>query len=508
MANYLRPGVFIEESLTPLTQAFSTPGEATAAFVGKATRGPLTPLLVTSWQQYVANFGPFDSNYLSYAVYSYFNNGGRGAYIVRAASSDAVAATVAVNDRQGSPATLLRITADNPGAWGNAVYFDIVDNGTVGRFNFTLRVGGTADANIVERYIDMSMNPVDPRYLPNIINAPTPTGSNYVLATDLQTGVWSTAKTPVAGTATPLTTGAEGSATINYVTATQTLAVLDEVLNVNVPGLNDVTALNLLITWVESVGNIFLVIDAPQASATESGTVTAYTSYLPGGGGSSLTATSYAAVYGPWLLTDDPNSVIPGSARTLPPGGAVLGRYASGDVLRGVQKAPAGSDIPLKGILGTELRFVPANQDTLAGLGLNLIKVVPGSGFVVYGARTLKQGTPDRYINVRRALQYIRKNLTDLTAFAVFEENAAPLWARLEAISAQFLMTQMQVGLLKGNAPNESFFVKCDAENNPPAQVASGTVVLQVGVAIASPAEFVVIRIGLYDGSTTVDETV
>lgn len=506
MANYKRPGVFASESLIPLAVADSISGQASGAFVGKVAQGPLVPTKVTSWPQFQSFYGTtFDGGYLQYAVFTYFNNGGSSAWIVRAASSDAVAATVTINDRQGSPAACLKVSASNPGAWGNAIYVDVVDNGTTGRFDFLVRVGGTSDAYIVERYVDVSMNPVDARYLLSLANAPVAAGgSKYVALVNMSSGTYATNKTPAAGVATPLTTGNDGTASIDYVAASQLLEPISDIVNLNLPGIVDVNALNNLIAWVETQNDIFLVIDAPQASSTQAATITAYTAYLPGGGGSALNATSYAAVYGPWLQVDDPSSSTPGATRLLPPGGAVLGIYSQVDTAVGQQRAPAGTRFPLRGTLGVEYAFTSANLDSLNVLGLNVIKTLPGAGYVVYGARTLRSNTPDRYINIRRSLQFVTQTLNNLLGFAVFENNDSVLWDQIEAISSQFLTTQMQVGLLKGSTQSEAFFVKCDAENNPPLQVASGTVIVQVGVALASPAEFVVVQIGLYDGGTVV----
>jgi phage tail sheath protein FI len=55
-------------------------------------------------------------------------------------------------------------------------------------------------------------------------------------------------------------------------------------------------------------------------------------------------------------------------------------------------------------------------------------------------------------------------------------------------------------GALAGTVPQEAFYVKCDAENNPPDQRAKGLLVVEVGVATVFPAEFVVFRIQQYTG--------
>jgi len=49
-----------------------------------------------------------------------------------------------------------------------------------------------------------------------------------------------------------------------------------------------------------------------------------------------------------------------------------------------------------------------------------------------------------------------------------------------------------------GDKPEKAFFVKCDAETNPPELRELGQVVTEIGVAIARPAEFVIFRISQF----------
>lgn len=97
---YRKPGVYVEESLLVATTD-SASASSTAFFTGIAATGPTnTPVRCNTWSDYVLNFGGFDNiphptspatsirSYLPYAVYSYFQNGGRPAYIQRAIGSD------------------------------------------------------------------------------------------------------------------------------------------------------------------------------------------------------------------------------------------------------------------------------------------------------------------------------------------------------------------------------------------------------------------------------------
>jgi hypothetical protein len=114
--------VFVQETLNPV-QTIATPTSATiAAFYGANDKGPLTPVLISSWSEYTKYFGTWNTtagNELPLAVYMYFSNGGNRAYIARAVGSGSVSAFKALNDRAGTPAPTLRIQALNAGTWGN-----------------------------------------------------------------------------------------------------------------------------------------------------------------------------------------------------------------------------------------------------------------------------------------------------------------------------------------------------------------------------------------------------
>jgi phage tail sheath protein FI len=65
---------------------------------------------------------------------------------------------------------------------------------------------------------------------------------------------------------------------------------------------------------------------------------------------------------------------------------------------------------------------------------------------------------------------------------------------------SSFLTSIWATGALAGDTPQQAFYVKCDAENNPPDERAKGKLVVEVGVATVFPAEFVVFRIQQFTG--------
>lgn len=510
MATYHTPGVYIEENLAPLAPSSGGPGTAIAAFIGSTPSGAIGPVPLTSWAQFVQRYGGFGdtTHKLPYAVYEYFTNGGSACYISRAITTNAVVSTGQLMDIQSAAAPGLQVDAISPGEWGTDVSIGVKTLSDPTRFDLLVRLDGDADSFTVERWPDCSVNPADPRYVVNIVNSRL-SGSNYIRLTNLKqsNASWSydsTRDALAAVTALDLSGGSDGTGNPDKASALRRLDQVFDALVVNLPGETTASVLNDAISWAETRGTAFVVVDGPQAAANSSSAqiTQTYVNMLTGSG--SLTPSSYAAIYAPWLQIADPSSSVPGAMRTVPPGGAVLGRIARNDVTRGVGKAPAGLETSLSGVLDLETRFTGADTDALNDGRINAIRLMPGAGFVIMGARTLKDGYPDRYINVRRTLITLRKDLTDLTRFAIFENNDEALWGQISAVVTQYLTTLMQVGILRGNTPDQAFFVQCNADNNPPSTADIGRVNVTVGVALSGPAEFVVISIGQYDGGTSV----
>src|SRR6187397_397386 len=99
MPEYLTPGVYIEEIERGPRPIEGVP-TSTAAFLGEAERGSITPRLVTSYKDYQRWFGDvFDPNkFLPYAVNGFFENGGKRVFICRIVGDLATTAEAAFGD--------------------------------------------------------------------------------------------------------------------------------------------------------------------------------------------------------------------------------------------------------------------------------------------------------------------------------------------------------------------------------------------------------------------------
>jgi phage tail sheath protein FI len=176
------------------------------------------------------------------------------------------------------------------------------------------------------------------------------------------------------------------------------------------------------------------------------------------------------------------------------PSGHIAGIYARTDEDRGVHKAPANSTV--LGALDVKYYIGKAKQELLNPQGVNCIRSMNGN-ITVWGARTIggdKNGEW-KYISVRRLFLFMRKSIDEGTQWVVFEPNDPALWGKIRRNLSAFLTNVWRSGALFGLTPEEAFYVKCDAETNPPEVRDLGQVVTEIGVAIVRPAEFVIFRV-------------
>jgi hypothetical protein len=266
------------------------------------------------------------------------------------------------------------------------------------------------------------------------------------------------------------------------------------VLNFNLPGETDANTMIQALTYASGGAGVgrpytFLVVDPPAQQ-----TVANAISYMQGLQGGYNT--TYAAMYYPWVNASDPSAATLQATRMIPPGGMVLGQYASMDTVKGPWFAPAGSGTIIRGGVGLERALSPADLGALNLANINALKVMPNTGqVVIFGARTMMTQYSDVYVPIRRTLNYLEAQLTNLLQFALFLPNNSILWATISAAVNQFLSGVAGRNAFQGLTPKDQYYVICDATNNPPSSVAQGVVNTTVGVALNYPAEFVQLTI-------------
>jgi len=204
-----------------------------------------------------------------------------------------------------------------------------------------------------------------------------------------------------------------------------------------------------------------------------------------------------AAIYFPMVLQADP--MRDGQIDTFVPCGIMAGVMARTDVTRGVWKAPAGVDATLSGIRGLNAQLTDAENGILNPLGINCLRTFPIIGSVAWGARTMRGADQladeYKYLPVRRLVLFIEESLYRGTQWVVFEPNDEPLWAQIRMNVGTFMNRLFKQGAFQGSSPADAYFVKCDSETTPQADIDLGIVNIHVGFAPLKPAEFVILRI-------------
>ena len=198
------------------------------------------------------------------------------------------------------------------------------------------------------------------------------------------------------------------------------------------------------------------------------------------------------------LIYANARSALDGFRVVLPPSAAVAGVYATVDRTRGVWKAPANESV-------ASVRSLPVlvDQDLNdsmnvdpTGKAINAVRFFAGKGYLVWGARTLAGNDNEwRYIPVRRFFIMAEESIRKATEFFVFEPNDRGTWVRVRAMIENFLTVQWRQGALAGATPAQAFFVKVGLGETMTSQdILEGRMVVEVGLAVVRPAEFIVLR--------------
>jgi len=548
MAERLHPGVYVEE-ISSGVRPIEGVSTSTAAFIGVTDKGQVpqilsdgrrvSPLMVTSFTDYVRQFGGFRrDSFLTYAARAFFENGGRRLYVVRVAPTGGagVAATTAT-----LPATSpigpgsLSLEATSPGAWGNRIWVAITRSSetptgaTPTSFKLLVMLGATADdarTNVVETYdnvTSLSANPADPvpaNYVRSMVNS----RSEYVVITGDITALPAIPVTSPLGGIVPqqLSGGSDGdTSNVDFIGASDLgtgLHALDKLIDVNliaIPGRGDTRTINAGMVYCKNerplkdcffIGDVGSVTSVDVARLNGANTDVKRVSdardvvidgMLIEGTLTPLnkSAGDYGALYYPWVLSDDPIGVGRNPRILLPPSGFLAGIYARTDNSRGVFKAPAGLEAGVAGALGVPTTVSDTEQDQLNPVNLNVLRTVAGSGFVVWGTRTIGSDAEWRYVPVRRMAIFLRVSIYYGIQWAVFEPNDEPLWASLRLNIRAFMLTQFRAGAFQGRTPDEAFFVKCDSTTTTQQDIDLGIVNILVGFAPLKPAEFVVVKL-------------
>jgi len=505
----LTPGVYVEE-IPAQSKPIEGVSTSVAAFVGLAPGGPInTPMRISNWTQFARLYGdpanpdngPFmEGGYLAHAVYGFFANGGSLAWIVRVGKEDgaptAQAALPAATDasvetfralaQKGVDGSIaVEIEEENPGGEkADATYKVTVSSGPEreeyegltlkkGRNNIVTKV------NASSKLIKLEETGAS---VPEELRVPA-TGKYSLSVPSMPAGEIEAGDFEGDGAKR------RGMGSLAALTEVS-MVVMPDVMALGKNGDGDVQIRDLqgkMIAHCENMGERMAILDSPPDLLPQD--ILEWRMETAG------YDSKFATLYYPWIEVMDPISKRP---MMVPPSGHVAGIWARTDSTRGVHKAPANEVV--MGANGLGFQITGGEQGALNKVGINCIRSFPGRGIRVWGARTISSDPEWRYLNVRRLFNFISESIMDGTQWAVFEPNDQRLWTSLQVSASNFLTRVWRDGALFGANPGEAFYVKCDAETNPPDMVEAGQVTVEIGIAPVKPAEFVVFRISQFAG--------
>jgi uncharacterized protein len=262
-------------------------------------------------------------------------------------------------------------------------------------------------------------------------------------------------------------------------TALAALDALDDLGLLALPGLTTPAVLQAAADYCEDRHQTVLLADCPAAARSVPDAQT-HADALHG---------SHVALYHPWLRDL-------AAAGPIPPSGAMAGLLAREEIAGRIWRAPAGPTAALTGITGLDCRYGDDDLAALAQHNINPIRIHSGK-CVAWGAHTLDDRPEFRYVNVRRFANFVETSIRRGTEWVAAEANVEPTWTAVRRSIELFLLLQWRAGALQGERFQDAFFVRCGRDTMSQEDIDEGRLVVQVGLAMLQPAEFIVLRIDL-----------
>lgn len=506
------PGVFFEEQ-DPLLRVIQGVTTAKTAILGIFTWGPVgVATQVTSLAEARRIFGTYTLlGKAMEAITGFFSNGGEVLFITRTLhytditdplTQSGVKATFNIVD--GSAVITLQVDGKFEGTRGNfSIEIRNAKNLDADLFDLTVKEGGV----LKETWVNLSMDDTNDRFVEKIINAVNG-GSNLITVIDLDSVTAPPGDRP-ANIIVTLVGGDDGLASLADVDFTG-----DEGGATGFHAFDIIPDVRLLLCVDRQVAAVHQkMVDYMEI---DRGGIGIAIGELPEG----LTPVQAIAywkvtaalknrsefgyfVY-PWVTQINPLESVYGTGEniTVPPSGHIAGNIARIDGTDGgVFKTATGVERGiLRGIVGLETTDVDkqANRNLLSVEGINVIWKPDNFPIIIDGDRMSKLTGSYPFINQRRGVIFIELSIQAGVIFAVHANLDPTLRARVERSSQIFLGRQFKAGAFAGLTQADSFTVDADIEGigiNNAAVQATGVMFVDIGLAMVTPGQFIILRI-------------
>jgi phage tail sheath protein FI len=449
-------GITVTE-IAPMDQPIAASPETTAAFVGRALRGPVnTPVLIRKFADFRRRFGDFwPGSCLGEAVEQFFDHGGRQIYVVRVANN-ARGAMICLPASHG----VLVLRALEPGSTEHiraAVDYDGIDELEKSLFNLTVqRVA--PDTNLVldqEIYRRLTCEPGQERSVEDVLvtsslvraqgplpaQRPASTDAEYVEPAQTGTDGLALSDYDLVGSASNGT----GMFALNQVEGVDLLYMPPPDAG-RVPGPAAVLAAEL---YCRRRGAM-LILDPPEEWSC---------SY------DAIRGMRDAGYANPDVLSYFPRVNLRGdeSGPLLPVGGAIAGLLCKLDRQHGPWEDLDQRGFALSRDLVPAIDIFSSDAHQLVKAGLNVVAGQAPGHTMVCGSVTLAHGTQSSgdfaNLTTRRLCLLITNAIDRATRWAVFEPSATAAREKIVSKIHAFMCALSDAGAFR----DDHFMVQCDA---------------------------------------------
>ncbi len=455
-------GITVTE-MAAMDQPIDVLRETTAAFVGRALRGPLNePVLVCSFGEFRRRFGDIWSrSSLGPAVRQFFEHGGKRLYIVRVVNN-ARGAMICL-PASGSALVLRAVDPGSTELIRAAVDFDGITADSDELFNLTLQRIDPLSGLVIDQELFSGVSSVE--------------GSNFV-ADLLLTSSMVRVETPLPTHRPEETSGANVAFNINYVEHTQEGADGQELSDYDLVGSQKHQEGLFALENVDQFDILYL---PPPGKHRDLGPT------------SILAAERYCRSRGAMLVVDplldweSPQAAVSGVrsqglaspnlvsyfprmlqrsedvAEARPAGGALAGLMCKLDRNHGAWRETNQQGLGFSRDLLPSVDVDATQMQALFRSGLNVIAKGPAGSARLHGSVTMCRGSDSHRLfsslPVRRLCLQVLKSIDEATRWAVFESENERLADRIRAQVTVYLSCLADLGAFE----DDSFVVECDA---------------------------------------------
>ena len=495
MAESRTPGVELAAP-SQAAPAIARVSTATAAFVGRALKGPVNQAVpIGSFAEFQHHFGGlWQPSTLSYAVEQFFENGGSKAYVVRVANG-ARPPTLMLRSAAG-PLTLIGLNPGSREYLRASVDYDGIAENEPDRFNLVVqrvRFAGSEliqDQEILRR---VSVLRDSGRWLSDVLaesKLVRVVGELPLQRPERSAGV-------AGGSAVGYTVcnpdGDDGGPITDYdvigsATAGTGMFALPAGFNfLCIPPLareHDVGSSTLLVAArFCRERHAMLIVDPPVSWVSPRTALDAWRTWP--------FRSDNAAMYFPRVQAFDR---LRGRVETFASCGAAAGMIARCDEIWPVWAAAETDDAVLRPGLRPAVPVSEADRTRLMQAGINVLASVRSSYRGGMSPRTLASGgsgTSDwKYLSARRLALFVAASIEQGTRWALLEPNVAATWEKARTQVQSFLEQLAEGGAFTGATAEENHFVICDERVNRPQTIAEGKFNLLFGFATSKPGEY------------------